>query len=178
MKNEKRNFNGKRTMLVLLVFAFTIAGFLLLRSGSSAQGEDAFQRFLYPTDFSDCFTVAEKKDKCKIPEEILSGMTEKELVWAVIDYPFLWEVGCSSQQPGGFSAWLAADSDAFAKLARYDSPEDKIMKVLKAARETEGEDASNINLACQIFCDGQGSYFDFSKKQLEFLGEAKVFGGY
>ena len=91
-----------------------------------------------------------KKAKCKIPEEILSEMNVKELVWAVIGYPF-W-MRQAYRDPEGKSwldcEWIARCSDAFKKIAECKKTEDKIIKVLKTAEEaTNVEEKDDVYMA-------------------------------
>lgn len=158
----------KKVIMAFPAIVLLVVFFVCIRSGSFKQ-EDEPERFAYPSDFSDCLVAEQKKAKCRIPEEILSEMTVEELVWAVIDYPFLFDVGLSSYSPGGSGALLATESDAFARLIECDASEDKIIKILKAAQETEGAEASRISAARFVFYDSQGIYFDFNKEQLKFL---------
>lgn len=157
----------KKFCIIFLAFML-FAGVFAFVQWRNAQQEGEIERYVYPTDFSDCLAIT-RKQKCRIPEEILSEMSVEELVWAVIDYPFLYEVLCSSRFPGGISEWAAGISDAFKKLTECRNPENKIIKVLKQAYEEECEDRSKVSLARLVFCDGQGQYFNFSKKQLKFL---------
>ncbi len=159
--------NKKRIRIIFLAFVLFAGAFAFVQ-WRNAQQKGEIERYVYPTDFSDCLAIT-RKQKCRIPEEILSEMSVEELVWAVIDYPFLYEVLCSSRFPGGISEWAAGISDAFKKLTECRNPENKIIKVLKQAYEEECEDRSKVSLARLVFCDGQGQYFNFSKKQLKFL---------
>ena len=159
--------NKKRIRIIFLAFVLFAGAFAFVQ-WRNAQQKGEIERYVYPTDFSDCLAIT-RKQKCRIPEEILSEMSVEELVWAVIDYPFLYEVLCSSRFPGGISEWAAGISDAFKKLTECRNPENKIIKVLKQAYEEECEDRSKVSLARLVFYDGQRQYFDFSKKQLKFL---------
>ena len=159
--------NKKRIRIIFLAFVLFAGAFAFVQ-WRNAQQKGEIERYVYPTDFSDCLAIT-RKQKCRIPEEILSEMSVEELVWAVIDYPFLYEVLCSSRFPGGISEWAARISDAFKKLTECRNPENKIIKVLKQAYEEECEDRSKVSLARLVFYDGQRQYFDFSKKQLKFL---------
>ena len=160
--------NKKRIRIIFLAFVLFAGAFAFVQ-WRNAQQEGEIERYVYPTDFNDCWGVIQKKAKCRIPEEILSEMSVEELVWAVIDYPFLFESLCSPRLPGGISEWAAGISDAFKKLTECRNPENKIIKVLKQAYEEECEDRSKVSLARLVFYDGQRQYFDFSKKQLKFL---------
>lgn len=159
--------NKKRIRIIFLAFMLFTGAFAFVQWRNSQQ-EGEIERYIYPTNFSDCLAIT-RKEKCRIPEEILSEMSVEELVWAVIDYPFLYEVLCSSRTPYGDSEWASRISDAFAKLTECRNPENKIIKVLKEALEEEDVDTSQIILVRNIFYDSQGRYFDFSKKQLKFL---------
>ncbi|MDE7298875.1 MAG: hypothetical protein K2N94_08605 [Lachnospiraceae bacterium] len=158
----------KKVIIASLAFAILASLFVYTRLGDFWQEEGELERYVYPSDFSDCWSVEQRRKKCRIPEEVLSEMTVEELVWAVIDYPFLFEVLVSSQNTG-WSALLPDKSNAFAKLIECRRPEGKIIKVLKEAWEAEDADISQVYLARQIFYDSQERYFDFSKKQLEYL---------
>ncbi len=166
--------NNKRISIFFIALLFLIGLFSYRQLHDFLLGQREIDRYVYPTDFSDCLVVSQKKAKCAIPEEILSSMTVEELVWAVIDYPFLSEVGLSSQLDGG-SEWIVASSDAFAKLIECRHPENRIIRVLKDALEREDTDEFQINAACQLFYVSRGKYFDFSRKQLKFLEEASYY---
>lgn len=155
---------------------FLIAAIVLVSFYSYGQvrdfllGQRPVERYVYPTDFSDCLVVSQKKAKCAIPEGVLYDMTVEELVWAVIDYPFLFEVGLSSQRDGG-SEWIAKESDVFAELTKCRHPENRIIQVLKNALEQEDVDLIQVHMACQLFYSSRGKYFDFSRGQIQFLSE-------
>lgn len=166
-------YNLKKIIISFFAVILIAGVFAYSKLGNSVQEETELNRFVYPTEFeSGIFvTPAQKKAQCRIPEEILSDMTVEELVWAVIDYPFLWEEGLSSMGPGGGSQWINGISDAFRKLTECDDPEDKIIKVLKDAWERKDPSLFQVYEACRVFYDSQGVYFDFSKKQLKFLNK-------
>lgn len=160
----------KRISMFFIVLVLLVGLFSYRQLHDFSLSQQKVNRYVYPTDFSDCPTVSQKKAKCRIPEEILSEMTVEELVWAVIDYPFLFDVRLSSQLDGG-SEWIAASSNAFVKLTECRNPENKIIHVLKDALEKEDTDEFRIHTACHLFYVSRGKYFNFSKKQLEFLKE-------
>lgn len=166
MENKRRV--SKFLVVIISIFIFFAGHFAYGRLRDFVQTDREIERYVYPTDFSDCLVALQRKAKCRIPEEILSGMSVEELVWAVIDYPFLFEVGLSSQWEGG-SEWIAADSDAFAKLIECKNAENRIVKVLKDAWESEDTDQSKVYGACHLFYISRGKYFDFSWGQLRFL---------
>ena len=163
-------YSIKKVIVAALAISLLTSFFVYERLGGFRQ-EGELERYVYPSDFSDCWSVEQRQKKCRIPEEVLSEMTVEELVWAVIDYPFLYIVGLSSYWPSGGSVSLTKSSDAFAKLTECRNPENKIIKVLKEASEAEDVDASQICLAVYAFYGGQDIYFNFSKKQLKFLSK-------
>ncbi|MDE7210537.1 MAG: hypothetical protein K2O03_03720 [Lachnospiraceae bacterium] len=170
--------NSKKIIIVSLVFVLVAAIFAYGKWQGGAGEEDDVEvnRYAYPTDFSDCLFPEQKKAKGKVPEEILSEMNVEELVWAVIDYPFLFEAGLSSyRDPESKSwadcEWIAKGSNAFKKLTECKKPEDKIIKVLKTAEEESSneEEKDDAYFARWVFYDAHGKYFSFNKKQLDFL---------
>lgn len=158
----------KRIGIFFIVLIFFATFFSYGQIHDFILGQQKIDRYVYPSDSSECLVASQKKAKCVIPEEILSDMTVEELVWAVIDYPFLFELGLSSEFGGG-SEWIEANSNAFAELTKCRRPENRIIRVLKDALEKEDTDQSRAHMACELFYISDGKYFNFSRRQLKFL---------
>lgn len=166
----------KRVILVSFSIALLAALFAYEKWQGKAEDDVEVNRYVYPVDWNDGLFVELKKAKCKIPEEILSEMNVEELVWAVIDYPFLDEAGLSNYRDPDSKSWLDCEwiarcSDAFKKLTECKKPEDKIIKVLKtaAAEATNVEEKDDVYMARWVFYDAHGKYFSFNQEQLDFL---------
>ena len=168
--------NRKKIILVSFSIALLAAFFVYEKWQSEAEDDVEVSRYVYPVDWNDGLFVELKKAKCKIPEEILDGMNVEELVWAVIDYPFLSEAGLSNYRDPKRKSWLdcewtARTSDAFKKLTECKNSEEKIIKVLKTATEEakNDEEKDDVYTARWIFYDAHGKYFSFNQEQLDFL---------
>lgn len=168
--------NRKKIIFVSLAFVLAAAFFSYGKWQSKAEDDVEVNRYVYPADWNDGLFVELKKAKCRIPEEILSEMNVEELVWAVIDYPFLGEAGLSNYRDPENKSWLDCEwivrcSDAFKKLTECKKPEDKIIKVLKKAEEeaTNIEEKDDVYMARWAFYAAHGKYFSFNQEQLDFL---------
>ena len=70
----------KRISIFFIALVFLIGLFSYGQLRDFLLGQRKIDRYVYPTDFSDCLVASQKKAKCAIPEEILSSMTVEELV--------------------------------------------------------------------------------------------------
>lgn len=172
--NQKKN--RKIFMLLVIAGAFSLHGCGKAQNlPQPSQTEAAAEHYEYPEELTG-MSVAQKIEQCRIPEEILAEMTVEQLVWAVIDFPFLVVAGtgATSDWKGGLDA-LKKESDAFVSLTERDAPEEEIISALKAAWETDAENESDpdilvrVELAQEVFYHSQGEYFSFDKEELEFL---------
>ena len=152
--------------------------------------ESCYRHYPYPSEFDDTLSVEQKISQCKIPDEEISEMTKEQLLWAVIDFPFL-------EQINNFPTWeekisfLMENCDAFKKCA-LDVSADDIVNLLKKAETLENTSKnseqnihnsinigkqvgkmqdifSKIKLIKDILLHCQGTYFDFNQLQLNFL---------
>ena len=94
--------------------------------------EKRFDRYVYPitVDSEDWFnyTVQEKVEMLRIDEAVLKNMNERELVWAIADYPYLGNLGAYNNNMD----LLAEECDALRELQSRDT--------YKAALNAYGEE--------------------------------------
>ncbi len=94
--------------------------------------EKRFDRYVYPitVDSEDWFnyTVQEKVEMLRIDETVLKNMNERELVWAIADYPYLGNLGAYNNNMD----LLAEECDALRELQSRDT--------YKAALNAYGEE--------------------------------------
>lgn len=156
-------------LLILSIFSgFFACGRQENQETSEKKDENETVCFVYPSEFGDWLTLEQKIEQCRIPEDVLNKMTVEELVWAVIDFPFLVNAALTDW-PQGLDV-LAEESDAFARLAGCEKPEEEIISALQDAEETEsGEKLVWVSFAKDVFYHGQEKYFDFSEEQLGYL---------
>lgn len=172
----KQKINRKFFMTLVIVAAFFLQACDNAQTSEQPQQEDGIvEHYEYPSELTGMSTT-QKIEQCRIPEEILSEMTVEQLVWAVIDFPFLVVAGT-----GATSDWkwgleeLKKESDAFARLTEIDAPEKAIISTLKAAWETDTENEGDsdilvwVELAQEVFYHSQGEYFSFDEEEMSFL---------
>lgn len=127
------------------------------------------------SEWSELGSVEAKIEACRIPEEILKSMTAEQLLQAVLDFPFIYDIFAYDSLADGVEQ-LAEISDAYAELLSRDNAKTVSMNMVtqKNALRTfnisaEEEINNDILAAVTLF---QSDYqTDFSLSDIEALDE-------
>lgn len=75
-------------------------------------------------------TVQNKKEACRIPDDILKDMTDEELIQAILDYPFLVDIFASFDYSKSVKS-VSKDCDALKELLARDTVKDSLVFFLE-----------------------------------------------
>lgn len=131
--------------------------------------EDIMVDFEYPITpddeaWKELESIEEKIKVCRIPDEILKKMTDEQLIQAILDFPFLYDVFLAPTEEAGVES-LKEICDAYAELlTRPSAKEDLLHKVnqqvdvysnnISAMNELESDALKNLILYQDDYVDG------------------------
>lgn len=114
-------------MLTLIILLSLITG-VVAEANESMINE---KKYVYPITPNDSAweklqTVENKINACRIPQNILDKMTEDQLVQAVLDFPFIYDIFVYSTLEKGVEN-LEKISDAYRELLKRENAKDSLM---------------------------------------------------
>lgn len=178
---KKKNLLSLAISIILILSTVIIPSEgILVKAAAEENVIDGY--YIYPITPNDAEwkgfeSIEEKIAACKIPEEILKSMTEEQLIRAVLDYPFIYEVFAYPTIEAGVVS-LEKISDAYAELlSRYNAKEElmnavrvKSNSMLRTASISAEEEIRNEFLAAIILC--QNDFQDeLTREEVEILDD-------
>lgn len=144
----------KRTIAAIV--SFLLLGIFLTGCTSEKKVKEAInsvQRYQYPIDYT-CedwfdYTVLEKSEMLRIPQETLDGMSDLQLLFATADYPYFVDAFIYGLDEDGFAVY-AQYCSAFGELSSRKSFQKALKTYGKAVAQayfSDKNDAQNISRA-------------------------------
>ncbi len=131
----------KKQTLATLASIVMLVGFThSVQAADTTETISTFQTYEYEITPEDpewelLESVEDKIAACRIPTDILKKMTDEQLIQAIFDYPFVYDVFVYSSIEMGVQS-LAETCDAYAELITRNSARDALIQVASEQSET------------------------------------------
>ena len=151
--------------------------------GSAISSEEEYEGadFEYPIvpgteEWDKLGSVANKVAACRIPQDILSKMTNEQLIDAILDFPFLYDIFAYSTEEEGVKS-LEYICDAYLELLNRDDAKDSLVETMNQRSKTRSIDQSISdeikNDALSILILSQDDFEDsISEEDISIIAEA------
>lgn len=128
----------KNSIVWMVTFVMLVALIIESKAAEYETMEDT-KTYKYPVTAEDAKwnsfeSVEEKIEACRIERDILKAMSNEQLVQAVLDFPFLYDVFVTSSFEEGVKVFEKI-SDAYAELLSRDSAKDAMYDMLLQMKE-------------------------------------------
>ena len=142
----------KITIPLLLLICVVLSGFSY--ASGSRESVEGVERYRYPIDVNSedwfSYSVLEKSEMLRISQEVLDGMSDLQLIYAIADYPYFIDAYIYGFDKDGLSVF-AEYCSAFNEFISRDTFMESLASYGKAVAEVYASDQDNVLNFCRAY---------------------------